>query len=465
MNVKRSLAALTAAVAVLAGATGCSSNTSSGVIDTKADKGLAVLGDHVTYDPNHLVNDGQPIELGYWSWGDASTDPVITMLHKYEKIHPNVTFKISQVAWSDYWVKTPLSLKGNKNAPVLFNVHNSQDALLRPHMAAYDIDLKDLEADYTNVETHVVDGKVDYIDSVINTGNIYYNKTLWKQAGLTDDDIPTTWDEFAEVARKLTKFDGGKMVQAGFNMNGDGRYDGLWQGLNYQRGTLMFDKSGTKANYDSKATRENLRFLLDLYEKDKVGSVKFGDNSEQSFGNGQTAMIYAWGALQGTLETKYPDIDYGVFPTPTFTKAVPFAYDRYNGESTPGINVHQSDEQQAVAQDFIRFMLAGDDYVRTAVKLQNSFPGKKSLQNDPEILANPVMAAIKPRLDRLIWPGPTPSTLESSPKIAFQNVFQNHQNIAKAVAAAQAQIETDMKGSDFTSLERMYRHYDEAKQD
>ena len=39
------------------------------------------------------------------------------MLHEYEKIHPNVTFKISQVAWSDYWVKTPLSLKGNKNAP------------------------------------------------------------------------------------------------------------------------------------------------------------------------------------------------------------------------------------------------------------------------------------------------------------------------------------------------------------
>ncbi len=55
------------------------------------------------------------------------------MLHEYEKIHPNVTFKISQVAWSDYWVKTPLSLKGNKNAPVLFNVHNSEDALLRPH--------------------------------------------------------------------------------------------------------------------------------------------------------------------------------------------------------------------------------------------------------------------------------------------------------------------------------------------
>lgn len=138
MKIKKSLAALTATVSIMALATGCSSSGSSGVVDTQADKGLAVMGDTITYDPNHLVNDGQPIELGYWSWGDESTDPVISMLHEYEKIHPNVTFKISQVAWSDYWVKTPLSLKGNKNAPVLFNVHNSEDALLRPHAARLD---------------------------------------------------------------------------------------------------------------------------------------------------------------------------------------------------------------------------------------------------------------------------------------------------------------------------------------
>lgn len=143
MKIKKSLAALTATVSIMALATGCSSSGSSGVVDTQADKGLAVMGlavmgDTITYDPNHLVNDGQPIELGYWSWGDESTAPVISMLHEYEKIHPNVTFKISQVAWSDYWVKTPLSLKGNKNVPVLFNVHNSEDALLRPHAARLD---------------------------------------------------------------------------------------------------------------------------------------------------------------------------------------------------------------------------------------------------------------------------------------------------------------------------------------
>ena len=61
-------------------------------------------------------------------------------------------------------------------------------------------------------------------------------------------------------------------------------------------------------------------------------------------------MIYAWGHMEGTMKEKYPDIDYGVFATPTFTKGTPFAYDRYNGESTPGVNKNQSKEQQAVAQ-------------------------------------------------------------------------------------------------------------------
>ena len=96
-------------------------------------------------------------------------------------------------------------------------------------------------------------------------------------------------------------------------------------------------------------------------------------------------MIYAWGHMEGTLKEKYPDIDYGVFATPTFSEDTPFAYDRYNGESTPGVNKNQSKEQQAVAQDFIKYLLANDDYIREAVSELNSFPAKTSLQNDKDI--------------------------------------------------------------------------------
>ena len=48
MKIKKSLAALTATVSIMALATGCSSSGSSGVVDTQADKGLAVMGDTIS---------------------------------------------------------------------------------------------------------------------------------------------------------------------------------------------------------------------------------------------------------------------------------------------------------------------------------------------------------------------------------------------------------------------------------
>ena len=55
------------------------------------------------------------------------------------------------------------------------------------------------------------------------------------------------------MAQKLTKFDGDTMVQAGFNINGS--YKAAWQGLNYQKGVLMFQEDGHTANYDCETTQ------------------------------------------------------------------------------------------------------------------------------------------------------------------------------------------------------------------
>lgn len=202
MKINKGIAVAVAALSIVGLAACGNSNAASGTTDTKADKGLDVIGNTITYDPNHLVNDGKPIQLEYWSWGSKGTDPVYKMIESYTKTYPNVTIKTVNVSWDDYWTKLPLALKG-KNGPAVFNIHNSYDALIRPYAADYDIDTKSLESDYSTASVHEdANGKVKYIDSVINTGNIYYNKTLWSEAGLTDADIPTTWDEFIQVAPK-----------------------------------------------------------------------------------------------------------------------------------------------------------------------------------------------------------------------------------------------------------------------
>jgi len=51
---------------------------------------------------------------------------------------------------------------------------------------------------------------------------IFYDKDQWAEAGLTEEDIPKTWDQLIAVAQKLTKVDdNGKMTVAGFGFNGN----------------------------------------------------------------------------------------------------------------------------------------------------------------------------------------------------------------------------------------------------
>ena len=465
MKLQRILSGVVAAAAVvsLAACGGAGQSAEKGVTDTKADKGLDVIGTTVKYDPNHLVNDGKPITIDYWTW-NGEGDTARPSFEEYSKIHPNVTIKVTNVTFDDYFTKLPLQLKG-KDGPALFAVHNSYDNVLSPYLAAYDIPVEDLEADYLGVAEHVKDGKVSYIDSIINTGVWYYNKDLWAEAGLTDADIPQTWDDMREVAKKMTKRDGDKITQAGINFNGNSEYNAMWQGMNYAQGATLFKKDGTTVNYDNSATKNALKMIKSIYEDDKSGSPDFGSDAQQSFGNGQSAMVYQWGHFAIDLGEKYPDINWGVFAPPTFGDGEPFAYERYNGESTPGINKNQSADQQAVAQDIIQYLLASDDFSKNTSLNFGAVPAKKTLSEDKDIQAMPAYAAVSPRLDRLIWPGPVPSTLETTTNKVYEDVFYNGKSIDDAVADGQAAMQKDLDdlSEPFTSLESQYAHYDEAK--
>lgn len=234
-----------------------------GVTDTQADKGMAVMGNTVKYDPNHLVNDGQPISIDWWVW--ASEDMFQGIADMYEEIHPNVTINIINNPWDGFFTKLPLSLQKGEDGPTLFNVHNSYENLIFNYMAPFDIDTQELIADYPSAASHLKDGKIYYADYGLSTGMVYYNKEIWEAEGLTTEDIPTTWDEFIEVAQKLTEFDeNGKMIRAGFNYNQ--YFNAIALGLNYQFGSNLFDTAGTKAQVDGDGMKQAVTLLVDLYE-------------------------------------------------------------------------------------------------------------------------------------------------------------------------------------------------------
>ena len=455
---KKKLTALALSAALTAGMlAGCGGQTSAE--QTAVEVPTEPFGDTIKYDPSVEINNGEPISLDLWEWG--SDDLFQEIIDGYQAIHPNVTINLVNNPWEDYWTKLPLALDG-ENGPALFNIHNSYHENLINYLAPLEIPLEDLEADFTGVGAHVIDGKVYYIDYGMMTGTVYYNKAMWEAAGLTEEDIPKTWDEMIEVAKKLTIKDGDTLIQAGLNFNDDFHQNYLL-GLNYQLGANLFQEDGKTPNVNSDEMKQVMQMLVDMYEKDGIGSKDFGEKGADSFGQGQSAMVIQWGHYYNTLKTTWTDIDFGVFEIPTFDGETPYAYNRYNGESTFGINKNAPADQQAVAQDFVKYFLANDDAQIAFNLAMSTFPAKKSLADNEEILANPSLAVLAEHIDRYIWPGPMPATVETSLKKAGQDVFFNGVDIDTALNEAQANIIKDMENSTFTSVENLYAYASEKK--
>ena len=434
---KRFLSFCLALILVLSLA-GCSgggntAGTSQGTQDTQADKGLEIMGDNVSYDPNHLVNDGEPITIDWWVW--ATEDMFRSIAEAYQEIHPNVTINVINNPWDGFFTKLPLALQRDEEGPTLFNIHNSYEHLLLNYIEPYDISTDDLIADYPSASTHLMDGNIYYMDYGLSTGMFYYNKDLWAEAGLTDDDIPK------------------------YNYNN--YFNSTVIGLNYQFGDNLFSADGKESLVDGDGMKDAASFLIDLYEKYHVGDKDFGTNYDQSFYQGQSAMVFAWGFFVGNLATNAPDINYGTFEIPTQDGKTPYAYYRYNGESTPGINKNATDAQKEVAQDFIRFFLASDD---VQIKLSQDgglIPAKSSLMEAPELKDTPIVKTVGPHIDRYIWPGAMPSTVENNLKIAGEDILYNGKDADDALKTAADTIDIDLANADFTSSESLYAYYEE----
>ena len=75
---------------------------------------------------------GKDISVEFWEWG--SDNLFQELIDGYTAIHPNVSIKLVNNPWDDYWTKLPLSL-GGANGPAIFNVHNSQHENLINYMA------------------------------------------------------------------------------------------------------------------------------------------------------------------------------------------------------------------------------------------------------------------------------------------------------------------------------------------
>ncbi|WP_375383687.1 extracellular solute-binding protein [uncultured Microbacterium sp.] len=141
-----------------------------------------------------------------------------------------------------------------------------------------------------------------------STLGLVINTDMWTAAGLTDADIPTTWDDLAAVATKLTA-------------NG---HVGLAFGAEYQRlGTFMAQAGGGLV-VDGKAvadSQENVDALTYVKTHLNDGSFAFASDvgagwGGEAFGTQKAAMVIEGNWITGAMSSDYPDVKYAVAQLP-----------------------------------------------------------------------------------------------------------------------------------------------------
>jgi sn-glycerol 3-phosphate transport system substrate-binding protein len=182
---------------------------------------------------------------------------------------------------------------------------------------------------------------------------LYYNKEMFKDAGLDPNRAPATWKEMVEVAQKLTKRDAsGKVTQWGVQIPASGFPYWLFQGLTTENDVQLMNAAGTETYYDKPAVIEALQYWMDLTAKYKVhpeGIVEWGTTPKDFFER-KVAMIWTTTGNLTNIKNN-AKFEFGVAMLPA---------NKRRGSPTGGGNFYlfkqAKPEQQAAAFKFIKWI-------------------------------------------------------------------------------------------------------------
>lgn len=247
-------------------------------------------------------------------------------------------------------------------------------------------DVSDLE---TNVLAYyTVDGR--QWSMPFNTSNpmLYYNKDMFKAAGLDPEKPPRTWPEFEEVAAKLTQKDAsGKVTIPGATFAIYGWF--FEQLLAVSGGYYADNENGraapaTQATFNSPEGVAVMEWWKRMYDAGTMGNLgRKTVDVRNAFMAGQTAMIIeSTATLRGMMDTAVGKFELGTafLPRPN-EAAFETAGTIIGGASVWILNGRPAEEQQC-AWEFVKFVSAPPQqaYWHT---MSGYYPIRKAAYDEP----------------------------------------------------------------------------------
>jgi multiple sugar transport system substrate-binding protein len=285
-------------------------------------------------------------EIDYWLW-DANQLPAYQKCaDAFKAANPNVSVKITQYGWDDYWAKLTNGFIAG-DAPDVFTDHLAKYPEFVGQQQLVPLD-ETLAKDGFNVDQYQPgladlwkgeDGKRYGLPKDFDTVAVFYNKKLVADAGVKEADLQNlTWNPqdggtYEKTIAHLTVdengvrgdepgFDKTKVKVYGLGLDGGagaGNGQTQWSMYTGSNNWTHTDKNpwGTHYNYDKPEFQDTIGWFYSLIDKGYMPSIAAvaGQGSSDIFGAGRYAMITN-GSWQINSFFNLKGVEVGVAPTP-----------------------------------------------------------------------------------------------------------------------------------------------------
>ncbi|MDT0612135.1 ABC transporter substrate-binding protein [Streptomyces lancefieldiae] len=287
---------------------------------------------------------GSSDTVTYWLWDPNQLPAYQACAKGFEKQHPGLRVRISQMGWNDYWTKLTAGFIAGTQ-PDVFTDHIQKFGQLADLDVLEPLDglgLDDsayqsgLAANWTGQDGRRYGTPKDW-----DTVALFYDKKRTEQAGLSAADLnslswnPRDGGSFEKAVARLTVdskgrrgdepgFDKRHVVTYGLATGGAGDADGqtTWSPFTASIGWTYTDRErwGTEYQYDSKTFQSVIKWYFGLAEKGYLAPfTDYGDSANPpnaQIASGRAALAFD-GAWMLSTYAGLKDVEVGTAFTPT----------------------------------------------------------------------------------------------------------------------------------------------------
>jgi ABC-type glycerol-3-phosphate transport system substrate-binding protein len=311
------------------------------------------------------VDTTTPVTISMWSNTEAPGQAVEeAMIAEYMAANPNVTIEYTGgMDLFDSFDRFQAAAPAGEG-PTIYGAYMPwipilrENGLLAPALPAALCAAKQQIVDrYVEgtIDSYVVDGEVVALPVQQNGWSLLVNRRLWEEAGLTEADIPTTWDEVAALQDQLKKEEGGRLTQKGFEFRYTGPqwYGNTFAGMMWNQNGEFFDAEGNPIFNDAKGVEALRQWKANVVDPTVTSNVQ--NSPYQDFANEQDVMSFGGPNALSFVEQLNPAMVDNVIvaplpkagPGPNLLYGFPYIV---NSKATP--------EEQAAAWNFLNYMFS-----------------------------------------------------------------------------------------------------------